>query len=98
MEIGCGSFIIWFGILIGILDIVIDILYYIKTDFANQSLKIGCIVFIIILPIWYMFIYIVYVASNTDIDTKKERAIKIILAPLYGILLFSKVLPGFERI
>lgn len=93
----CGTLIIWFGIILGIADIITDIAYYKSTEFSNNSLKSACAVFILIQPIWYTFIYIVYVASHSEIYTTKERIIKVLATPIFAVLEYLKLLPGIER-
>ena len=94
----CGTFIIWAGIALGILDVLTDIAYYSKASFANTSLKSGCLVFIFFQPVWYFFIYLVYIASHTEISSGKERTIKLLIAPIYLALQYLKLLPGIERV
>jgi hypothetical protein len=94
----CGTLIIWVGIILGLADILTDIAYYKKTTFANSSLKSACAVFILIQPIWYLFIYIVYIASHAEIHSTKERVIKLLATPVFAILEYLKILPGIERL
>ena len=74
------------GIILGLLDWITDIIYYNKIQFANDSLKNACIVFIVFQPLWYVFLYAVYIASHSEIETHRERIIKFFIAPLYGLL------------
>ena len=72
----CSYLLLWYGIIFGMLDWISDIVYYSHIPFHNSSLKAACIVFIILQPIWYIFLYIVYVASHPEIDSHRDRIIK----------------------
>jgi hypothetical protein len=81
-----GRIILWVGIALGILDFITDIIYCSTTTFATSTLKSASVIFIIIQPLWYIFIYVIYMASHTEIESPKERLIKILLSPLYSAL------------
>lgn len=94
----CSLFIIWYGVLFGILDWISDIVYYASTTFDNFSLNASCATFIIIQPIWYLFLFIIYMASHSGVETGKERFKLMLLAPLYGVLQYSKVLSASPQL
>ncbi len=94
----CGTLIIWVGIILGIADILTDIAYYKNATFTNASLQSACAVFILIQPIWYIFIYMVYIASHAEIHSTKERFIKLLGTPVFALLEYLKLLPGIERL
>lgn len=94
----CSKFILIYGFIIGLLQWLLDIAYYSESEFVNNSLKNGCLVFIFMQPVWYIFIYFVYIASHTDIGTARERTIKMLITPIYAILQYFKVLAVSDRI
>lgn len=90
--------IIWYGVIFGILDWISDIAYYNNTVFYNQSLGNACLGFIVIQPIFYIFLFIIYMASSPQIDNNKERFRMILISPLYALLQYTKVLAAHERV
>lgn len=82
----------YYGVVFGILDWISDIVYLNGIEFHNDSLKMACITFIIIQPIWYLFIYLIYVASHTKIETTKERLKYAAWGPFYALLQYLKLL------
>ena len=94
----CSYIIIYYGVIFGILDWISDIVYFSSVKFENDSLKAACATFIVIQPIWYIFLYTVYMASHTTIESPKERLRLILLSPLYALLQYSKILGGFFKL
>lgn len=44
----CGNFVIWFGVIVGVLDWISDIAYCTDTHFVNGELKKACVLFVIL--------------------------------------------------
>lgn len=81
-----GSIVIWTGIILGLIEIITDIVYYRKAIWANNSLKSAALIFIFFQPIWYFFVYFVAIASHSQIETTKERLIKLAVSPIFAVL------------
>ena len=81
----CSHVLIWYGVIFGILDWISDIVYFGSVKFHNDTLKSACCTFIVIQPIWYIFLYGVYVASHSSIEGRCERLRLILIAPIYGL-------------
>ena len=81
-----GYFVIYIGVILGILDWVTDIIYVSQTKFNSSGLRLGCLVFIFVQPLWYIFLYVLYVGAHSEIKGKGERLKKLCMAPLYSIL------------
>ena len=66
-----GKFLLWYGVVFGILDWVSDIIYVLSKTSQNTdgmispALLNACVAFIIIQPIFYFFIHTVYMASHS---------------------------------
>ena len=74
------------GIILGNIDWLLDLAYAASTTFENDALSRACLIFVIAQPVFYLFVFILYVASHPDTGTGKERCKKIVLSPLYMIL------------
>ena len=57
-----GQAIIWLGIICGNIEVLLCIIYAATNKFKNVSFQKACIVFIILQPVWYLFVYILYIA------------------------------------
>ena len=86
MKACCSNFILYYGLIFGILDWLTDLAYYSQTSFVSAALENACLAFVIFQPIWYLFVFMAYIGSNTDIDNLKERMKKMLFAPFYAIL------------
>ena len=93
-----GYFIIWLGIIFGNAEVVLNVIYFLNTTFITTTFMKACLVFIVLQPIWYFFIYILYVGQSGEIVTAGERCKKIAMAPLYLLLQQLKLLSGIERV
>ena len=78
--------IIWSGVALGILDWVFDVAYAASATFSSDALRSACVTFIVVQPVWYIFMFLVYVASHEEIDSATERRTKMLLAFPYAIL------------
>ena len=82
-----GKFIVWYGVIFGILDWLSDIIYILtKTDIDSPSLTNAVVAFIVVQPVWYFFIHFLYLASNTEVESTRDRLRLIFLSPIYAIL------------
>lgn len=88
--------IIWTGAFLGVFDWVTDAVYAASASFASDSLRSACITFVVVQPVWYMFMFLVYVASHEEIDSAKERRSKMLLALPYSLLQQLKLMGSSE--
>jgi hypothetical protein len=91
---GCGPCIIWFGVLLGILDWFTDVLYNTNSKFSSNELKNAQRTFLMIQPLWYFFLFAVYVGSHTEIQGTGSRAKALLLAPVFMVLQMTKLMGG----
>jgi hypothetical protein len=73
MKFSVSDLIIWSGVFLGILDWLTDMIYCSNVEFASKSMKSACVTFIAAQPIWYFFMFVVYVGSHESLkkDDKK---------------------------
>ena len=76
----------------GILDWLSDIVYVQSKFISNTGLKDGVKGFIVLQPIFYAFLHIVYMASNPEIETLSQRIKLVLLSPVYAALQYTKLL------
>lgn len=89
--------VIWLGVLLGVLDWFTDGVYYAQAKFASDSLESACLTFIFFQPLWYIFMFIVYIASHEHIEDRGERGEKMCLAVPYAVLQQLKLLGSFDK-
>jgi hypothetical protein len=89
--------IIWSGVILGILDWLSDLVYASTAEFATSGGKRACISFIIMQPLWYVFMFVVYVVSHEEIGLAKERCEKVLLSIPYAGLQWFKLMGSFEQ-
>ena len=70
----------------GILDWLSDIVYVQSKFISNTGLKDAVKGFIVLQPIFYAFLHIVYMASNSEIETLSQRIKLVLLSPVYAAL------------
>jgi hypothetical protein len=73
-------------VVFGILDWLSDIVYVQAKTIDNTGLKNAVKGFIILQPIFYLFIHTIYMGSHQDIQTLGQRVRLILLSPVYAIL------------
>jgi len=78
--------IIWSGVVLGVLDWISDAAYAASASFASDALRSACVTFVVVQPVWYIFMFLVYVASHEEIDSAQERRTKMLLAFPYSFL------------
>jgi hypothetical protein len=88
--------LIWAGFGLGVLDWITDWAYLSNSQFGTPQLKGSCLLFIILQPILYVFLYFVYIISHEEIETAKERSLKMALMLPYAALMQFKLLGSFE--
>lgn len=81
-----ARFLLWYGVLFGILDWLSDIIYVSTKQIENEALKNAVAAFIVLQPVLYLFIHAIYMASHTAIESYKDRMVLISLSPIYAIL------------
>ena len=60
-----GKFLLWYGVIFGILDWLSDIVYVQSKDIESPALKNAVAAFIVIQPVWYLFMHALYMASHS---------------------------------
>jgi len=92
----CASLVLIYCFVFGILDWASDIWYYIASDFKTTSMEQACLIFILLQPFWYLFVYIAYVATHNEIESTTDRIRKVALAPIYALGQQFKLFGTFE--
>ena len=85
MKFTVSDCIIWSGIALGILDWLTDMVYCSNVEFASGSIKSACVTFIAFQPIWYVFMFVVYVGSHEALE-KEDKKSKMVIAIPYAVL------------
>lgn len=85
-------FLLWYGVVFGILDWLSDIVYLISKQIESEALKNAVAAFIVLQPILYVFVHAIYMASHTTIENYKDRMVLVSLSPVYAILQYTKLL------
>ena len=57
-----GQIIIWLGIICGNLEVVLNVIYVINTKFQNKTYAKACVTFIVLEPLWYLFVYVLFIS------------------------------------
>ena len=91
-----GKFLIWYGVVFGILDWLSDIVYVQTKQIDDPSFQNACKAFILLQPIWYFFLHFVYMASQAHSPTDKVKLV--LLSPVYAALQYLKVLSAFPSV
>lgn len=87
------------GVVLGILDWIIDIIYTAVTDFENDGLQSAAVGFILLQPLFYGFVFAVYGLSHPNSDPDRKVRMKYLyLSPLFSVLMYFKLLPAYEKI
>jgi hypothetical protein len=63
------EFLIWSGVILGILDWVTDAIYNLKAMFVGHGLKAVCVIFMLVQPLAYVAIFMKFVSTRKDIKT-----------------------------
>jgi hypothetical protein len=94
-KLASSDLLIWTGLILGILDWLTDMIYVSKVQFGSNGLRSACLTFVIIQPVWYFFMYVVYVSSHEELPSQERRK-KILLAVPYALLQQLKLIGRFE--
>jgi hypothetical protein len=78
------------------LEIVLNLIYVATTKFKNERYAKACVTFIILQPVWYLFIYFLYMVQTEDTVKSEHRCKRIFFAPIYAVLQQFKLLSGIE--
>lgn len=100
-SVNAAHIVIWSGIVLGNIEWVFDILFcvYARSAYPTFSgLGRASIIFCSAQPLWFLFMYVVYIGSHNDIDSGEERCKMIQQAAFYTFGQWWKVLGGVERV
>jgi len=82
------------AILLGNLESLLHIIYLGVTNWFSTALKLSHAVFVVIHPLSYSFIFFVYTAAHPNSEKTFTQKIKyLLLAPLFGFLMYFWMLP-----
>jgi hypothetical protein len=81
-----ARFLLWYGVVFGILDWLSDIVYLQTKEIENEAFKNAVAAFIVLQPIMYLFVHAIYMASHAAIESPKDRFALVSLSPLYALL------------
>ena len=96
-KITPGQIVIWLGILLGNLETFFCLLYAIAVPFDSSGIKKAFLIFFIGQPIWYFFIYALYMATQGERVSASSRVCYILNAFVYYLVMWFKLLAGSER-
>jgi hypothetical protein len=92
-------FLIILGISIGNLELLVDLLYLIFTPWYTRGLRLSMIIWFVIHPMAYGFLFMVYGLSHPNSEKSfKEKLKYIYAAPVYSALMVFRVLPFFSAV
>ena len=87
------------GAILGVLDWLTDIIYTGVTSFSYQGIKMAAVGFILLQPMLLCFLFAVYGLTHPNADKDWKVRIKYLyLSPLFGVLMYFKLLPTFSKI
>ena len=90
---------IWYGVVVGVLDIISDFVYLGSAEFESPSFKNAVLAFCLLQPLWYLFLCLFYGLAHPDSSAEeRSRARFFYISPLYTLLIWFKVLPGSKRV
>eukprot|EP00357_Protocruzia_adherens_P030569 CAMPEP_0115019876 /NCGR_PEP_ID=MMETSP0216-20121206/29740_1 /TAXON_ID=223996 /ORGANISM="Protocruzia adherens, Strain Boccale" /LENGTH=1212 /DNA_ID=CAMNT_0002391501 /DNA_START=210 /DNA_END=3848 /DNA_ORIENTATION=+ len=93
LEVGAGIFV-------GLADEASDVVYVVYEDFDIPVMRYLCGLFVIIQPLWYYFIFLMYYTSNVKIRINPVMKIVrgFLLALVYALLMELRLLSGVRVI
>ena len=56
------------GLIVGVMDWISDIIYLAVVEFEEASLNTAGVTFVLIQPVFYAFIFVVYILSHQEIE------------------------------
>ena len=96
MRLTISDFIIWSGVVIGVGDWVLDLIYAVSSDFASPGIGKAALTFVLLQPIWYIFMFMVYIGSHEHIEDSAERKAKMMIAFPYAFLAQFRLLGAHD--
>ena len=96
-KITPGQIVIWLGMVLGNLETLICLLYAAFVPFASNGYMKAFMVFFIGQPLWYFFIFALYMATQGDRIAAGKRCCYIGNAFVYFLVMWTKLLAGSER-
>jgi hypothetical protein len=97
VKLRVNDIIILSGVVLGLLDWITDAAYASQVKFESKGLQTAQVTFVVMQPVWYFFMFIVYIASHEQFESITERKQKFRYAFLYTFLHQFKLLANFER-
>ena len=73
VKLRINDLVILSGVVLGVLDWITDAAYAHKVEFESKGLKTAQTTFVIMQPLWYFFMFIVYIASHEQFESMQER-------------------------
>jgi len=73
MKTSLGQIIIYSGILIGNLEWILAAAYAGITFFPDEGHYKAQVVFLLVQPAFYLFVYVLYIGQHNDCHSMKER-------------------------
>jgi vacuolar-type H+-ATPase subunit I/STV1 len=64
-----GHIIIWLGIVCGNVEVFFSIICVFANTFASVPFRKAWVTFIIMQPLWYLFISVLYIAQSPEVKT-----------------------------
>lgn len=96
MKFTVSDLVIFAGIALGILDWLTDMIYASNVEFASAGMKSACVTFIVFQPVWYIFMFVVYVGSHEALE-KEDKKQKMVIAIPFAVLHWLKLMGGNEN-
>lgn len=74
------------GVLLGNAEWIMCVLYLMTSEWASDATKTACLIFVLAQPVFYWFMYTLYIINHPDCRDASERFKKLALGPVYAIL------------
>jgi len=83
---------------LGNLEFLAYIAWAAGAEFTSSTASKACWIFIIMQPVWNMFIFVLYMGQHSDIRHGGDRCKKILISPLFALAMQAKVLAGIDSL
>ena len=93
-----GQIILYAGVVLGNAEWVLTLIYLASNKWESDVTRTACVIFLLAQPIFYWFMYTLYILNHPDIKDNSERFKKLALGPLYAFLQQVKCLSAFDTI
>lgn len=93
-----GAITLILGVLLGNAEWILCLVYLMTSEFASPATKTACMIFVLAQPVFYWFMYTLYIINHPDCRDHAERFKKLALGPLYAILQQTKLLSAVDPI